>query len=239
MSARSDLDGIVIDHTFADRRTTADYVADALRSAINAGALTDGAVLNQADLANHFGVSRVPVREALRQLQAESLIELRAHQFAIVSGLDLDRIIEVYSLRAVLEAWLLEMATPHVTPEDLAEARRINEELRSEVDHGRWLELNARFHQLLYRPSGATMTLEMLETLRARSERYARMWSKGVVIHRPEEASREHDVIVDLVEKGDASGAAEAVRQHVLHTKERVVAFGVNAGHSSSSSSAS
>lgn len=228
VNPRADLSSVVLARNLTDRRTTADYVSDALREAINTGALGDSAVLNQADLAAHFGVSRVPVREALRQLQAEGLIELRAHQLAVVSSLDPDRLHEVYTLRAVLEAWLMETATPKITAEDFAEARRINEALRTERDHGLWLELNAEFHRVLYRPSGAKLTLDMLEQLRARGERYARMWSKGIAIHHPDEATREHDAILRLAESGNGSGAAEAVRSHVLHTRDRVVAFGAS-----------
>lgn len=231
MSGRSDLSGVVLDRSFTDRRITADYLADALRNAINSGTIYDGAVLNQADLAIHFGVSRVPVREALRQLQAEGLIELRAHQLAIVSSLDIKRLIEVYTLRAVLESWLIETAAPHVTADDFVRARRVNEKLRIEESHGKWLELNAEFHAILYQAADATMTMEILETLRARGERYARMWSKGTGIHRPEEAAREHEEILALVEAGDAKGAAAAVYQHVIHTRDRVVEYGVSAGH--------
>src|SRR5215471_10919871 len=97
-----------------DRRITADYLADALREAIHRGDLADGAVLNQAAIAAHFGVSRVPVREAMRELQAEGLIETRAHRLAVVRGLDVERLIEVYELRALLEGYLIERAVPHI-----------------------------------------------------------------------------------------------------------------------------
>lgn len=231
MSARSDLSEIALDRNFADRRNTADYVADALRSAINAGVLADGAVLNQAELATHFGVSRVPVREALRQLQAEGLIELRVHHLAVVRGLTIERLQEVYTLRAVLESWLIETATKNLTVDDIAHARQLNDRLLGEEDHGKWLALNAEFHATLYTPAKASMTMEILEQLRARGERYARMWSKGTGIHRPEEAATEHGQILALVERGDAKGAAAAVYQHVIHTRDRVVDHGANAGH--------
>lgn len=226
MSARSDLTGIKITRNLSERRITADYIVDSIREGINGGVLADGAVLNQADLAVFFGVSRVPVREALRQLQAEGLIDMRAHQLAVVKGLDIDRLMEVYTLRSVIEGWLIEQAIPFITKKRLARARAINEEMRTEQDHSRWLGLNAQFHLSLYDPANRPTTLEMLEQLRLRGERYARMWSHGTGIHRPAETCAEHDRILDLVAAGDATAAAAAIREHVEHTRDRVVEFG-------------
>ncbi len=96
----SDLSAVKLERGFSERRITADYVADALRDAIHRGELADGAELNQAALATHFGVSRVPVREAMRQLQAEGLIDASAHRLAVVRALDLERVVELYDARA-------------------------------------------------------------------------------------------------------------------------------------------
>lgn len=208
------------------RRITADYIADALRSAINAGDLADGAQLNQVDLAAHFGVSRVPVREALRQLQAEGLIESRAHRLSFVRGTDSERLTEVFSLRALIEGWLVERATPHVDAATIEEARGINELLRLEQDHAAWLDLNRRFHELIFKAAQAEEGMALLEPLRMRSERYSRLWSKGRGVHRPTSTCAEHDRILDLIEAGDAAGARAASEEHVLHTCEAVVEAG-------------
>jgi DNA-binding GntR family transcriptional regulator len=222
--SRTDLTGIELDIDLRERRITADYVADALREAIHRGELADGAVLNQAAIAAHFGVSRVPVREAMRQLQAEGLIETRAHRLAVVRGLDLDRLMEVYELRALLEGFLIERAVPHIDEERLQALRALDKEMRDEDDHARWLELNARFHRMLYEPSEAETTLELIDQLRARAERYVRLWSRGSGIHRPAEAGPEHARILKLVAKGDGPGAREAIEKHIASTRERVLA---------------
>lgn len=222
----TDLSGIKLQADFSDRRITADYVADALRQAIHRGELADGAVLNQAALAAHFGVSRVPVREAMRQLQAEGLIETRAHRLAVVRSLDLDRIVEIYDLRAVLEGFVIERAVPHVGAAELRDARAILAEMEADVDHARWLELNAQFHALLYTPSGAETSLELIDQLRVRGERYVRLWSRGSGIHRPAEAGREHAEILRLVEVGDGPAARRAIELHIGHTRERLLERG-------------
>jgi DNA-binding GntR family transcriptional regulator len=222
----TDLSGLKLTSDFRDRRITADYIAAALREAIYRGELADEAILNQAAIASHFGVSRVPVREAMRELQAEGLIETRAHRLAVVRGLDLDRLIEIYDLRALLEGFLIERATPLIDERRLRELRALDKRMREEQDHARWLELNARFHQALYEPSGAMTTLELAEQLRGRAERYVRLWRGGAGLHRPREAGREHGEIVKLVAAGDAAGARRAIERHVAHTRDDLIARG-------------
>src|SRR3954453_6739250 len=85
-----------------ERRTASDEVADTLRKAIIAGQFDDGEELNQVELAKHFGVSRVPVREALRRLEAEGLVSAEAHRRVVIPGLDRERISEIFEIRAVL-----------------------------------------------------------------------------------------------------------------------------------------
>lgn len=226
MDGTADLSVIEVATSLSGRRTTADYVAEAMRHAINSGQLPDGASLNQVELAAHFGVSRVPVREALRQLQAEGLVEMRAHHLTLVRGTDVERLNEVFALRALLEGWLLEQAVGRMDDETLAAARGINDRLRDEDDHAKWLALNREFHEVLYAKSGAETALEILGQLRSRSERYTRLWSRGPGVHRPEEAVAEHAHILDLIAVGDAAGARAAVEAHVLHTRDRVVEAG-------------
>jgi DNA-binding GntR family transcriptional regulator len=218
-----DLSGITIASAPGDRRITADYVADALREAIHRGALADGAVLNQVAIASHFGVSRMPVREAMRQLQAEGLIETRAHRLAIVQSLDLDDLVEIYELRGLIEGRLVERAAPAVDEALLGELWELEAEMREVFDLARTLELNARFHRLLYEPSGAVAMLELVDQLRARAERYDRLWSRGAGSRRAIEVGEEHEEILRLVARGDGAGARRAVEQHVARTRDSLV----------------
>src|SRR5947209_5883284 len=160
----------------------------------------------------------------MRQLQAEGLIETRAHRLAIVRGLDLDRIVEIYDLRALIEGYLIERAAPLIDGATLREARALEAEMRDVGDHVRWLELNARFHRMLYEPSGAETTLELVDQLRARGERYVRLWSRGSGVHRPVEVSREHREILRLVARRDAAAARRAIEEHIAHTRDDLIA---------------
>src|SRR5215472_9920720 len=89
------------------RRTASEAVAESLRSAIRSGQLEDGAELNQVALAEHFGVSRVPVREAMRVLEAEGWVSARAHYRAVVQAVTPERVHQIFELRSLLETHLL------------------------------------------------------------------------------------------------------------------------------------
>jgi len=205
------------------RRTGPDYIADALRAAINSGQLEDGAVLNQVELAEHFGVSRVPVREALRRLEAEGLIDASAHRRAVVSGLSPERVSEVYELRALIEGHLGAKAAPNIDRARLARLTALNREMRDERSHERWLELNREFHETLYEPADRPAAMELLQSLRQRGERYVQMWSGGRGLERAAAATREHAAIVRAVRRGDADAARAAIVDHIEHTRDAVM----------------
>lgn len=208
-----------------NRRTTSDHIADALRTAINSGQLEDGAVLNQVELAEHFGVSRVPVREAMRRLEAEGLIDASAHRRAVVRGLSLDRIVEAYELRALLEGHLAAAAVPHLDKARLDRLAALNRALREETDHVRYLELNAEFHTTLYEAARRPLALEFVDNLRQRAERYVQMWSRGRGLDRARQVAREHALIVRLARQGDVEGVRAAVQEHIEHTLTSVLAL--------------
>jgi DNA-binding GntR family transcriptional regulator len=204
------------------RRTTPDYIADVLREAIYEGSLADGAILNQVAVAEHFGVSRVPVREAMRQLQAEGLVSAEAHRRPMVRGLTLERVLEIFDLRALTEGYLIEKAIPQLDAATLAKLSDLIKAMHEPLDHNQWLSLNANFHATLYEPSGALTALELASQLRGRAERYLRMWSEGQGVRRTSEATREHERILEYAENKDVVSARREVEQHILHTRDEV-----------------
>ena len=222
----SDLSAIKPSPSLQGRRITADFVADALREAIQSGRLADGAVLNQAAIAEHFGVSRVPVREAMRQLMAEGLIETEAHHLAVVRSIPLSRIRELYDYRALIEGYITERAVPNISAEQVERLRKKERAMRRVKDHDRWLRLNSEWHAEILAAGGDETGLELVDQLKSRVERYMRMWSTGEGVHRPKEAGEEHARILDLIAAGDAKGARAAVEDHIRRTGERLVAYG-------------
>lgn len=204
------------------RRTTSDDIVDALREAISQGRFQDGEELNQVTLARSFGVSRVPVREALRQLQAEGLVSLQAHMRTVVTGLSLDRVLEVLELRTMLETRLLELAASRLSPQDLDELRRRCDAMDDVTDHQAWLKLNKDFHEHLYSHADADLTRELSRQLAVRVERYLRMRSERGV-QRNEEANAEHRRIVSALAEHDTPRALEELQSHIGHTRDRVI----------------
>lgn len=223
---KADLSVISLDPSFSGRRITADYVADGVRQAIQTGLLPDGAVLSQAAVSKRFGVSRVPVREAMRQLMAEGLIESRAHHISVVRGLSLERLSEIFENRALIEGALLAKAVPNV-PEDVLEALKAEDvAMREEPDHSRWLQRNAAFHRTMNAYAGDETAMELVEVLRTRAERYAHLWSRGEGVHQPDRAGEQHAEILRRVLARDAAGARRALEEHVVSTGRMLVAYG-------------
>jgi DNA-binding GntR family transcriptional regulator len=223
VAEQTDLKAIRRSSSLSGRRITADYVAEALRDAILTGRLPDGAVLKQAAIAEHLGVSRVPVREAMRELQAEGLVQTQAHHIAVVPSLSLQRIGELYEYRALIEAHMAERAVPRLDKADVKALKAKNKEMAATADHSRWLQLNAEFHEIILAKGGDETGLELVRQLRTKAERYVRMWSRGQGVRRPKEVRREHAAIIADIEAGDATAVAEAIRDHILHTGERLM----------------
>ncbi|WNV77080.1 GntR family transcriptional regulator [Geodermatophilus sp. DSM 44513] len=205
-----------------ERRTTSDDIADALRDAIARGDFADGEELNQVTLARHFGVSRVPVREALRQLQAEGLISAKAHMRAVVTALTVERVAEVLDLRIRVESYLLGRAAPRIGRTELAELRALCDEMEQVDDHEQWLTLNKTFHGRIYAHSGAELALDMSRQLTARVQRYLHI-GRTDGVHRNEEANAEHRRILEALAAGDAGRACAELEAHIGRTRARIV----------------
>lgn len=204
------------------RRTTSDDIVDALREAISKGQFQDGEELNQVTIARSFGVSRVPVREALRQLQAEGLVSSQAHMRTVVTGLSLDRVLEVLDLRAMLEVHLLERAASRLLPADLEDLRRRCKQMEGVEEHQEWLRLNKEFHESLYSHADADLTRELARQLAVRVERYLHM-RRDSGVQRTKEANSEHRRIVAALTKRDPARARRELEAHIRHTRDRVI----------------
>lgn len=147
--------------------STADVVAAALRRALQQGRWPPGAPLRQEELASEFGVSRIPVREALNKLQAEGLVSVEPNRGAFVARLEPAEVDEIFDLRVLLECDALRHAIPHHTPRTLRQLQALQAELDAEDDPNQWLTTDAAFHEVLYGPSGRAKTRELIAALRA------------------------------------------------------------------------
>jgi len=195
-------------------RTKAGRIAAELRAEIVAGTLPAGVRLYQDELAERFSTSITPVREALRQLQAEGLLEGRSHRGVTVTAPDVERITSVYVLRRLVEPYAARRAALRLSRQDFARARSINEELRRAQRVNDQLlarRLNREFHFVFYEMCGLPTLVAELERLWATFP-----WSELHVVLRPGSV-REHERILDAVMRDDGDEIEAALAEHLRH----------------------
>lgn len=202
-----------------NRRTAHEYVRDTLRVAILRGGISGGTRLVQADIAGKLGVSTTPVREALRDLATEGLIELDAHRGAVVKKLRYDELIEIHELTKLVEPEAMRLAAALADPESLAEAERLADAMESEQDVGRWVELNRQFHECLVSAIGRPRMLGVLKGLRDTIAPYI-----GLALqhrdYRLGHANLHHRQLIDAVRTGAGDHAADLASRHIDLTTE-------------------
>src|SRR5262245_50800369 len=178
------------------RQTLTSMTVDAIRERILRGHYPEGEPLRQDAIGSELGVSRIPVREALRQLEAEGLVNFNPHRGAIVSVLSLKQIRELFELRAEIEGELIRRAVPLMTPDDHAKADRILDAYELALRDGEvsvWGALNWEFHSTLYAPAERELTMSIVANLHRHSDRYLRM--QLALTHGETRARHEHRAI--------------------------------------------
>lgn len=208
------------------RQTLTGMTIDAIRERILRGHYPEGEPLRQDAIGAELGVSRIPVREALRQLEAEGLVTFSPHRGAVVSSLSLKQIRELFELRAEIEGDLIRRAVPHMTREDHARAADILDAYDLALHHGQvpvWGALNWQFHSTLYAPADRGLTMSMVHKLHQHSDRYLRM--QLALTHGETRARHEHRAIAVAARKGDAAKAQRLLREHILGAGRALVSF--------------
>lgn len=207
--------------------TRAEAAANELRRRILTGDYEDGFQLRQDALATELGISRIPLREALVQLESEGLVKILPHKGAIVSELSTEDITELFALRTLLEPVLLRKSIPKLTKQDFEQLDAILKEY-SEMLHtvqpGRWGELNTQLHQLLLSKADQPRTAAIVDTLLQQTDRYTRM-QLSLSEEAREVAESEHTELVNLCRKGDVDASAQLLKRHIEHAGEYLNAF--------------
>ncbi|MBJ6126120.1 GntR family transcriptional regulator [Microvirga splendida] len=197
-------------------RTISASVAEDLRRRIVDGEFQAGFQLRQEALAVEFGVSRIPVREALMQLEAEGLVKIHPHRGAIVSALSPHEVEELFDLRALLEPRLLEASAPHLTEADYQRLRGILQEYSSELHAmhvSRWGELNREFHMVLYQHAGQPRSLAIVANLLQECDRHTRL--QLALTNGRARAEAEHDELLRLCASGEIGAACRLLKTHI------------------------
>jgi DNA-binding GntR family transcriptional regulator len=221
-----------------DRRALVDKLASDLQQRVLSGAIPSGARLRQNALAAEFGVSRTPIREALRKLQAAGFVDLQPHRGALVRGLSPREIRDAYEVRAELEALAAELAAARLRHDQLdrlyeaqaqfaeglaatVEARDAGEDA-GERQAFVWGRANDQFHQVIQEAAGNDV---LVATLTHLHRSFPRDLSKLVLAESTpllRANVREHEEIVAALERRDGDEARDLMRRHVRHAGELV-----------------
>lgn len=188
------------------------------------GEIPGGAEINQVELANKLGVSRVPVREALRRLQAERLLDANPFQRFVVVKLSREQVMELYDLRVELEifAALRSRRRPGFLKHELPAARRAADALVVTMSGEEWLQADMDFHRLIDGRDAAVTTI--IDEVRFRIYRYLHLAKPDMA--RRKEVLDEHAAILEALENGDEAEIRRTISEHVQHTRDRLALFG-------------
>jgi DNA-binding GntR family transcriptional regulator len=202
--------------TYAARATPGylsktDMVAALIRELIITGELTAGEQLRQRDLAQRFGVSQTPVREAMRRLESEGLVIGDTHRgFTVVAG-DAGPVEENFRIRAALESLGASLAASKIDAAGISRLEDLNTQMTALAeDDPRYSELNREFHFTLYEYSRSPLLMSLMRLL------WASLHGGPRVLRTHAESARQHDAILDALRAGDADAAAARTYQHIM-----------------------
>lgn len=197
----------VRDGNGADRHTAQDLVLSTMREDILSGTLSPGTRLRQEKLAERFGTSRIPVREALRALEYEGLVRSSPYRGFTVTELDADDIEEVYDLRIVLESHAVRLAVPLITDDDLRVLEQMYGEMVAAPAGDEELAARERFYIRLYSITGRPRLVGLISRLR---QEVARSLRWPTLQHAPSH----HEAFFEAIRSGDAEAAASQLASH-------------------------
>ena len=206
------------------------WVADRLRTAVLEGGLRPGEWLRQERLAEEYGVSQMPVREALKELAAEGLVEHVPYHGVRVVEFSPDDVADLYACRALLESMAARAAARNITPEELAELKDLQARMKQRMapEHlAEYRELNRHFHQVVYVSSRRAYLVRTLNQMWAAFP--SMLWSNFTQTAMTSLSARatdgaEHDAIIAALASHRAKEAERVVRYHIEEAGGQLVA---------------
>lgn len=200
-----------------------ELIATTLRGEILHGQLPSNLPLRQDEIAARFGVSKIPVREALYQLKAEGLVTFFPNRGAVVAELSSADVDEIYLMRSALETLALRRAIPHLTVANLAQAESVLDAIDHEQDVARWGELNWQFHAILYQPANLPRLMEAVRVLHINVARYLVIFLVGLEYQTT--SQREHRAILQACRQGNETQAVALLADHLQAAATKLAAF--------------
>jgi DNA-binding GntR family transcriptional regulator len=198
-------------------------VSDVLREAILGSVLRGGEKLKQAEIAQQLKVSRMPVREALKQLEAEGLVASYPNRGSFVAAYTASEAQELYEMRLALEPLALRLSLPRLSKSNLGRAEDLIDEADHETDPRKWSELNWYFHEALYSRAERPRLLNMIRSLYISADRYTR--TALFTLQKQQASQSEHRDLLETCRRHDVVGAVTLLENHIRISAENLVAF--------------
>lgn len=206
-------------------KTMASAAAEEIRNRILSGIYSPGLQLRQDGLAADLGMSRIPIREALVQLESEGLLKILPHRGAVVAQLTADEIEELFNMRLLLEPFLFKRSAPRLTDEDFTALHAVLDRYAKSIDELEmdvWNELNTEFHLVLYRRADSPRIILTVQNLLAECDRHTRIQLSNIRGDRAR-AVAEHAELLRLCEQGEFERGAQLMYWHIDHIREGLV----------------
>lgn len=194
--------------------SASEVITKHLREAIVAGHFAEDEPIRQDDIAKLFNVSKIPVREALKRLEAEGLVMFQRNKGAVVTRISEPELAQMFEVRILLEDKVLRLAIPNMSEATFTRAERICDEFIGENNIGRWAELNWELHACLYEPAQRPFLVGLIRSIHDKLERYLRLQmslSEG-----KDRADHEHREIIAACRARDVERAVTLLDEHII-----------------------
>lgn len=207
-----------------DYKPLRDVIFDTLREAIIVGELKPGQRLMEVQLAEKMGVSRTPVREAIRKLELEGLVEMLPRKGAHVADLSVKDIMDVLEVRATLDGFATSLAATRISEDEKKELRHILDQFINCVEKENLqgsIKKDVEFHDVIYRSSRNEKLIQISNNLREQVQRFRVVYIKDYSSSR--ELIREHTEILEAITSGDPEAARRAAQRHIKNQEESII----------------
>ncbi len=198
----------------ANQKTKMDQIVETLREAVLMGEFESGTRLLQEELAERFNTSSTPIREALRQLQAEGILEHSPYRGVQVAEVRMEDVREIYMVRAVMEPFATRLAVPYISGANLEQLRALQAEMRTYEANGeaaRLRKANYEFHLMIYEAANMPYTLKIIKSLWAMCP-----WDALYVLPgRVPKSLEEHERILEAIAEENVRLAGQRVQEHI------------------------
>ncbi len=198
---------------------TSHRIAASLKEDILAGKFPPGVRLRQEDIAEQFGASRSPVREALRMLEADGLVNLVAHTGAWIAQLSLAECEEMYQIRERIEPLLLRLSIPHLTKSKIDQLADLAERMEKNKEVEVFLKLDREFHLLSYSGADTLLLGEMVARLWNTTQHYRRAYTRLLASDGFKPVHFEHHLLLSAILKNDVEDAERILFGHIRRTR--------------------